>query len=233
MAYSRGYTIVPSNSDGGALPPRGATGKYLWEDSRTFAANQIQDEKAHPGQSIIIREQVQLFYDIYEPALIAKNLQQWEPTYRLGTWQAIRRGTVNQPLISGESENLVTTIMYDHVFTAGYKIEDGFTNYGIGTIRQCNFSLEPTTPISFEILGVEVNFAGYDIPGGSGALFTTQFSSDRHYPRNDRNFQLILGKLGTYTYPGAALAEVGYSVRQVNNLPGENFPFPNPTCLRG
>lgn len=133
-------------------------------------------------------------------------------------------------MIEGDSRYLVTTITHDNVFVYGYKLEDGFTDYGVMKIQQCNFSLEPSTPISIEILGVEVEFASYEIPSGRGNLFKGQFSSDRAYPRNDRQFQMSLGKMGFYTYQGAALTSISYNVRQINNIPGEAYPFSQGVC---
>ena len=230
MAYSRSYSIPTANTTGGAAPPSGTTGSYLWEDTREWRSNQVSDEPIYPGQLFILRETVQAFYEIYNHSLVQANERYYVPKYYLGTWQALSRGTQHKVLSEGKSRYLVTTIERDNYFTAGYKLEDGYTDYGLIKLSQCNFSLEPSTPIAFEIAGVEIEFATYEVPTGRGTLLSGSYAIDRAYPRNDRAFQLEIGKIGFYTYQGAALNTIEYYVRQIHNCPGEAYSWRDAFC---
>ena len=230
MSYSTTLEPPTQNTEGGSAPPKGTTGKFLWDNPRRWRSNQINDEPVYPGQPFCIKETLIISYEIYNPAFVSSRERYFVDQYFLGTWQTLGPGADNKVLETGNSRYLVTTLERDNWFVAGYKLEDGFTDFGRLKINQCNFSLEPSTPISIEILGVEVEFASYEIPSGRGNIFSGSFSNDRAYLRNDREFSLQLGKVGFYTYQGAALTDLSYFVRQVNNCPGEAYPFNEAFC---
>lgn len=233
MAYSNTISVPNANTEGGIIPPIGTTGRYQFTDNRLFNSNQILDEPAYPGQVVTIQETVQLLYDIYDEKLVTALERYFVPKYYLGVWQSLDRSGVGRVLEEGKSRYLTTTLRKEHYFTLGYKLEDGYTDYGLFNVRQCNFSLQPGNPISFEIAGIEINFVEYEVPSGRGVLFQGNTAIDRAYPRNDRQFRFPLSNLGLYTFQGAAITSISYDVRQVRNIPGEAYAFNPAICPRG
>lgn len=230
MPYNN--TVIPptANTEGGTLPPRGSTGRYLFQDNVDLRSNQISDNNCYPGQSFTVRETLRADYEIYNPKLVTALDRYYIPKYYLGTWQTLDRFDPLAVPREGKCRYLSTIIRNDNLFVMGYKRSDGYTDYGLFKVGQCNFSLFPGTPIGFEIAGVEINFSTYEVPPAAGSLFKGSYAIDRAYPVGDINFRLELSQTGFYTFQGASLVQLNYDVRVINNIPGEDYGYSNPLC---
>jgi hypothetical protein len=229
MAYSNNQNITAQNSEGSTIPPKGATGRYRFTDSRVWNSNQIADEGCYPGQLFIVRETLKLFFELYDPRLIGVDGNFFKPHILIGSWQILSQPD-SHVLSSGKITNLVTTLSKDHIFSNGYKLADGFTDYGRAKIFPCNFELSPVASAGQSQGQGNNSQPRYKFPSQSTPVLRAEFSSDRAYQIASRQFKLELSNVGLHINQGAALVSTSYFVRQVNNIPGESYPFTEPSC---
>lgn len=230
MPYTNNVSPPTQNTEGGTTPTAGTTGRYLFQDNTQIRTEQIFDGNCYPGQSLTVRETLTATYNIYDSKLVTALDRYYIPKYYLGTWQAIERNTSEGISREGKSRYLETVIQLDHTLVNGYMRQNGLTDYGLLELSQCNFSLFPGTPISFEIAGVEINFSTYEVPPAAGRLFQGKFAIDRAYPSINTRFRFPLSRVGFFTFQGAALQRLSYRVEQVNNVAAENRRYNTPPC---
>lgn len=232
MAHFVNVNPPTANTEGAPLPPTGTTGRYLFNDSKTWTTATIADFPCYPAQVFVVRETVILTHQIYRPELIAVDRSYYEPEYTLGSWQSLTRANIPRVKQTGRIKNLTTIITHDNWFVNAFNTRRNPQTYGNLKLDNCNFALEPSVPVQIEVLGVELNFATYEVVRPRGNVFQGTFSVNPATPSAGSPFQLELGRLGIYTRQGASLVAIQYDVKQVNNVPDTNLGYSTPVCTR-